>query len=83
MLGHLEYFNGTYQIIDEKIEVTVQEYFNVQGINELYLDKDDLTMIEREPFTRDYQLRNNNSELHTIMPLYSSSLGIIYDRVEK
>ena len=82
VLGYLEYFNGSYQIVNGKIEVQVQaHYINVGGT--FYSDKDKLTLVEHDNETREFQLRNKNSELHTIMPLYASSLGIIYDRVEK
>tara|TARA_R110002020_G_scaffold348118_2_gene561812 strand:+ start:227 stop:697 length:471 start_codon:yes stop_codon:yes gene_type:complete len=82
MLGYLEYFNGSYQIANGKIQVQIQEhYINLGGT--FYSDKDKLILMDFVNDTRQFQLRNKNSELHTIMPLYASSLGIIYDRVEK
>lgn len=82
VFGHLEYFSGNFQIVNGKIEVTINEHYSIQDGDGMYLDKEDLTKVDREAFTREYQLRNKNSELHTIMPITASSLGIIYKRVD-
>ena len=82
VLGFLEYFIGNYQIVENKVAVSITEhYMNLGGT--MYSDKEGLSLIDRENETREFQLRNKNSELHTIMPITASSVGIIYDRVEK
>ncbi|WP_339879614.1 hypothetical protein [uncultured Algoriphagus sp.] len=82
VLGFLEYFNGNYQIVENKVAVSITEhYMNLGGT--MYSDKEGLSLIDRENEIREFQLRNKNSELHTIMPITASSVGIIYDRVEK
>lgn len=82
VIGFREYFNGNFQIINGKIEVSIQELYTIQGSDEFYLDKEELSIVDGTGFSREYQLRNSNSELHTIMPIYASSLGIIYNRVD-
>lgn len=82
VLGFLEYYNGNYQIVENKVAVSIAEHFINMG-GTLYSDKEELILQNIENQSREYQLRNKNSELHTIMPIYASSLGIIYDRVEK
>ena len=82
VLGFLEYFIGNYQIVENKVAVSITEhYMNLGGT--MYSDRKGLSLIDRENETREFQLRNKNSELHTIMPITASSVGIIYDRVEK
>jgi len=82
VLGFLEYYNGNYQLIENKVAVSITEhYFNLGGT--FYSDKEKLSLMDIENQTREFQLRNKNSELHTIMPIYASSLGIIYKRVDK
>ncbi|TXE05149.1 hypothetical protein [Algoriphagus aquimarinus] len=82
VMGHQEYFNGNFQLINGKIEVSILELYSIQVSEGLYLDKEKLSIVEGEIQSREYQLRNKNSELHTIMPIYASSLGIIYKRVD-
>lgn len=82
VLGFLEYYNGNYQLIENKIAVSITEhYYNLGGT--FYSDKEKLSLVDIENQTREFQLRNKNSELHTIMPIYASSLGIIYKRIEQ
>ncbi|SFU12150.1 hypothetical protein SAMN04489724_4078 [Algoriphagus locisalis] len=81
ILGFIEYYDGNYQVGQNKITVLITEHYTNQVSGEMYSDKDQLTLMEIVNQSREFQLRNNNSELHTIMPLYSSSLGIIYERV--
>ena len=83
ILGFQEYFTGSYQIIDKKIEVSILERFVNEEGDELYLPKDELTLLQGMVQSREFELRNNNTELHTIMPLVASSPGIIYQRVSK
>ncbi|RAI94021.1 hypothetical protein [Algoriphagus yeomjeoni] len=83
VLGFIEYYSGTYQIVQNKITVSITEHYTNQVSGEMYSDKEKLSLVDIDNQTREFQLRNKNSELHTIMPLYASSLGIIYDRVEK
>lgn len=81
VLGFLEYYNGTYQIVENKVTVSITEhYLNMAGT--MFSDKGKLSLQDNGSQSREYQLRNKNSELHTIMPIYSSSLGIIYYRVD-
>ena len=82
VLGFLQYYNGKYQIVENKVTVSITEHFINMG-GTFYSDKEGLSLQDIENQSREYQLRNKNSELHTIMPLYSSSLGIIYKRVDK
>ncbi|MFC5623816.1 hypothetical protein [Algoriphagus winogradskyi] len=82
VLGFLEYYNGNYQIVENKITVSLTEhYINMGGT--MFSDKEGLSLQDQGNLSREFQLRNKNKELHTIMPLYASSLGIIYTRVEK
>ncbi|WP_192349633.1 hypothetical protein [Algoriphagus sp. Y33] len=82
ILGFLEYYNGNYQLVDNKVAVSITEhYLNLGGT--MYSDKEELSLLEGVEQSREFQLRNKNSELHTIMPIYASSLGIIYQRVSK
>ena len=82
VLGFLEYYNGIYQIVENKVVVSIRDhYMNLSGT--MYSDKEGLSLIDRENETREFQLRNKNSELHTLMPITASSVGIIYDRVGK
>ncbi|MDR7131943.1 hypothetical protein J2X69_004309 [Algoriphagus sp. 4150] len=83
IIGFQEYFTGSYQIIDKKIEVSILERFVNEEGDELYLPKDELTLLQGMDQSREFELRNNNTELHTIMPLLASSRGIIYQRVSK
>ncbi|PZX55793.1 hypothetical protein [Algoriphagus chordae] len=81
VLGFLEYYNGTYQIIENKVTVSIIEHFINMG-GTFYSNKEGLSLQNIENQSREYQLRKNNSELHTLMPLYASSLGIIYKRID-
>ncbi len=83
IIGFREYFTGSFQITNGKIEVAIQELYTIQGSDELYLDKEELSIVDSVAFTREFQLRNKNSELHTIMPIYASSRGIVYQRQDK
>ncbi|MCE7056206.1 hypothetical protein LZF95_16095 [Algoriphagus sp. AGSA1] len=82
VIGFREYFTGSFQITNGKIEVAIQELYTIQGSDEFYLDKEELSLDDRTTLTREFQLRNKNSELHTVMPPLASSLGIIYYRVD-
>lgn len=83
VLGFLEYYNGTYQIVENKVAVLFTEHYNNIQSGTMYSDKENLNLQDKENETREYQLRKKNSELHTILPPLASSLGIIYTRVQK
>jgi len=82
VLGFLEYYNGNYQIVENKVAVSITEHFINMG-GKMYSDKEELSLQDKENQSREYQLRNKNSELQTIMSMYSCSSGITYYRVEK
>ena len=81
VLGFLEYYNGNYQIVENKVAVSITEHFINMG-GTMYSDREKLSLQDKENQSREYQLRNKNSELHTIMPPLASSLGLIYNRVD-
>lgn len=83
VIGFQEYFTGNYQISDNLIKVAIDELFTIKDGEERFQQKNELTIVDGVEFTREFQLRNKNSELHIIMPIYASSLGIIYQRVSK
>ncbi|MEB2781738.1 hypothetical protein U3A58_15170 [Algoriphagus sp. C2-6-M1] len=82
VIGYLEYYTGNYQITNGKILVSILALYHIQGGEEFDLDKEELSIVDGENLSREFQLRNKNRELHTIMPPLASSLGIIYNRVD-
>ncbi|MEB2775926.1 hypothetical protein SYJ56_11455 [Algoriphagus sp. D3-2-R+10] len=82
LIGFREYLTGSFQIINGNIMVSILELYTIQGSDDMYLDKEELSIVDGENLSRVFELRNKNTELHTIMPLYASSLGIIYYRVD-
>ncbi|MEB2786790.1 hypothetical protein [Algoriphagus persicinus] len=82
VIGYLEYYTGNYQITNGKILVSILALYHIQGGEEFDLDKEELSIVDGEHLSREFQLRNKNRELHTIMPSLASSLGIIYNRVD-
>lgn len=82
LIGFREYLTGNFHIINGNIIVSILELYTIQGSDDMYLDKEELSIVDGENLSREFQLRNKNSELHTIMPPLSSSLGMIYYRVD-
>ncbi|WPR76925.1 hypothetical protein [Algoriphagus sp. NG3] len=82
LIGFREYLTGSFQIISGNIMVSILELYTIQGSDDMYLDKEELSILDGENLSRVFELRNKNTELHTIMPPLSSSLGMIYYRVD-
>ena len=82
LIGFREYLTGSFQIINGNIVVSILELYTIQGSDDMYLGKEELSIVDGENLSRVFVLRNKNTELHTIMPPLSSSLGMIYYRVD-
>lgn len=81
LLGYRYYFNGKYELVEDKVIIKDREIFNNSFTDSFFSTKDDLIYQEEDYGLVSYLIKENYSELHIICPPNANCANIIYTKI--